>query len=283
MATLAIQSNDSLTTEKCFMDLPTDEEKKQIEEMRALLKEDLATAVCASFPEIVSDFKFIRYLRGYGSVEEGVKAYRKMLTTRAKYTHVDEMRKLIGEDIENTGINGKQPDFLKYAKDENEKKVLKFADLEKVLWGMTADGIPYTYRCYANMDPDAAFDGMGGDPTQCADLLEKFGTIKGVLNELKFDALSRKSGKVARLMWIADSTGLSFAKIRKLMKGKPWDKEFAKRYPKDEEKRDPWDTFMPEIGGIIILMNIPWCKYIFFSLKSSLVYIFTHLEVTFKL
>ena len=66
-------------------------------------------------------FKFIRYLRGYGSVEEGAKAYRKMLTTRAKYTHVDEMRKLIGEDIENTGINGKQPDFLKYAKDENEK------------------------------------------------------------------------------------------------------------------------------------------------------------------
>ena len=27
MATLAIQSNDSLTTENCFMDLPTDEEK----------------------------------------------------------------------------------------------------------------------------------------------------------------------------------------------------------------------------------------------------------------
>ena len=148
---------------------------------------------------------------------------------------------------------------------------------------MTADGIPYTYRCYANMDPDAAFDGMGGDPTQCADLLEKFGTIKGVLNELKFDALSRKSGKVARMIWVADQTGISFAKIRRLMKGKPWDKEFAKRYPKDEEKRDPWDTFMPEIGGIIILMNIPWCKYIFFSLKSSLVYIFTHLEVTFKL
>ena len=35
MATLAIQSNDSLTTEKCFMDLPTDEEKKQIEAQKA--------------------------------------------------------------------------------------------------------------------------------------------------------------------------------------------------------------------------------------------------------
>ena len=65
---------------------------------------------------------------------------------------------------------------------------------------------------------------------------------------------------------LSDSTGLSFAKIRRLMKGKPWDKEFAKRYPKDEEKRGPWDTFMPEFGGIIILMNIPWCKYTFFFL-----------------
>lgn len=68
---------------------PSDSEKKQINDMRTNLVKELASG--PQHPELISDWKLLRFLRGHGNVEAACTAYRQMLAYRKEYD-VDAFR-----------------------------------------------------------------------------------------------------------------------------------------------------------------------------------------------
>ena len=135
-------------------------------------------------------------------------------------------------------------------------------NIGKELNGMTSDGIPYNYRCWADTEFQNAHEVLGKKPQEYFHKIIKRPILDGILMELRLDALSKKNNKIARMIWIGDSTGLSFSKFRSNL-NPPW-KIFVDHYfPKDEDNKGPFDTYAPESVGIILLVNTVSNKLLF--------------------
>ena len=263
MASLAFNNDKITSSASAFMELPNEEEKKMLVQLRDALKQDMERSKsCKEFPEIVSDYKLIRYIRGYEGVDGAVVAYRKMLRARETYPEIYDYRKnLVGEDIENAiGTM----DLLKYCKTDQERKEMEAViNIGKDINGMTSDGIPYSYRCFADTEFQNAHEVLGKKPQEYFHKIIKKLHLDGILMELRLDALSKKNNKIARMIWIGDSTGYSFSKFRSNIKGGPW-KIFVEHYfPKDENNKDPFETYAPESVGIFLLVNTVSNKLLF--------------------
>ena len=144
----------------------TKKKKKMLVQLRDALKQDMERSKsCKEFPEIVSDYKLIRYIRGYEGVDGAVVAYRKMLRARETYPEIYDYRKnLVGEDIENAVG---PMDLLKYCKTDQERKEMEAViNIGKELNGMTSDGIPYIYRCWADTEFQNAHEVLGKKPQE---------------------------------------------------------------------------------------------------------------------
>ena len=74
------------------MELPNEEEKKMLVQLQDALKQDMERSKsCREFPEIVSDYKLIRYIRGY----EGVDGAVVKSNTVKRYGHVKHILKFM--------------------------------------------------------------------------------------------------------------------------------------------------------------------------------------------
>ena len=271
MASIASFNGVQVTLDSVHMPLPNEEEQKQLLEMREQLKEDLEKAPSSEFVETVSDDKLIRYIRGYGhgwgdlkGVDAAVKAYRKMLKARADYPLINQLRKEIGEVFEEVLKESDVPHIratmaYKYASSEQERKEWEaIQNITTNLTNFTKDGIVYSYLSYTDVEFENCVEVFNGDMERCVNSMDKFEYIKGILFDQQLYALSKKiKNKVPRIIYIVDSTGMTLSKLRALGKA-PWKATREKKRPKGEDGKDPFETYIPEVAGVILVLNTPW-------------------------